>query len=175
MYFGEGLSLGVGLGIIATLLSAFIAERNGFLQISFMRKAHELNVARALPRIGCQVFIEAINTLGPGYNPHIFIRVKLYNEGELAVQNIAGQWNFYTPDPSTKRVFPIQRDFLGKCQDDLYSYMIQESANWRREGIAFDVEVEFFYSMPGEQEATKYSARYYYHRESGQMVKRSYT
>jgi hypothetical protein len=73
-----------------------------------------------------------------------------------------------------KRVFPFQRDFLGKCEKYLDSHTIEGSSNWRREGIAFDVEIEFFYSIPGETEKKRYYAKYYYHRDTKRMVKRDY-
>src|ERR1039458_7130957 len=85
-----------GLGVAATLLGAFIAHRAGWLQISLMREAHALNVSKAVPRIGCQVTPSEQRDLGPGYSPHIYLTVEIYNEGELPVQNINGYWILLT-------------------------------------------------------------------------------
>lgn len=160
-----------GLGVAATLLCAFIARRFGWLQISLMREAHALNVSKAVPRIGCQVTPSEQRDLGPGYNPHIYLTVEIYNEGELPVQSINGYWILLTGHLAKQQLRNISRDFLGKCEKYTDRYRIEESANWRREGIRFEVHVEFFYTVPGEQEPQQYNAKYRYDRENRQMLK----
>ena len=164
-----------GLGVAATLVGAYVAARNGWLQISIMREAHALNVSKAVPRIGCHVTPAEQNDIGPGFNSHIYLTVVIYNEGELPVQNINGQWKLLTPNPSEKRVRDIRRDFLGKREKYTDRYRIEESANWRREGIRFDVEVEFLYAFPGERDPQRYTAQYRYDPEKRQMLKNERT
>jgi hypothetical protein len=168
----EWAVLWAGLGVAATLICAWIAERNGFLHLDLARQAHSLNVAKAVPRVGCKIRVDERNELGPGYRPHIWITVALYNEGELPVQNVKGDWKLLIGQLPLKTILPIQRDFLGKCQEDLYVHRIQDSPNWRREGILLDVEVEFFYSVPGQKEKDRYYTKQYYDPETKQMVKR---
>jgi len=136
-----------------------------------MREVHALNVSKAVPRIGCQVTPTEQNDLGPGYNPHIYLTVEIYNEGELPVQNVNGNWLLRTGHLAEQQLRSISRDFLGKGEKYMDRYRIEESANWRRDGIRFEVHVEFFYTVPGQQEPQQYIAQYDYDRESRQMLK----
>jgi hypothetical protein len=160
-----------GLGVAATLLTALVAERSGFLQISLMRQAHSLNVAKAVPKIGCSVIATEKPDLGPGYNPHIYLTLELYNEGELAVEKVNGLWKYLPAYLGEKFVREIHWDFLGKCERRTDTRRIDESANWHRQGVSFDVDVEFIYRVPGENQPCQYIAKYRYAKESRQMIK----
>jgi len=143
----------------------------GYLELGFMHKAHELNVTKALSRVGCDVRCELRPILGPNFSPHIEIVVNIYNEGELAAQNLTGQWEFAPNYPGEKRVSQIRRDFLGRCEKYLDSYLIPESGGWGRQGAPFDVKIEFFYTIPGEEQTQYYGARYTYNRDKQQIVR----
>src|SRR5271168_5011024 len=125
------------LGVVATLICALVAQRLGVLQINLMRQAHTLNIVKATPRIGCSVVVDERQVLPQAYRPHLFIVVKLYNEGDLPAEKISGQWKFLPPDIAKNRVFDMQRDFLGKCEDYTQTYKIDDSSNHSRDRIAF--------------------------------------
>jgi hypothetical protein len=133
-----------GLGVAATLVCAFVAQRLGFLQVTLMRQAHTLNVAKAAPRIGCEVTVGLVQILPQIFDPHLVVNIKIYNEGELPAESINGQWKLLPPDPDRKRVLPIQRDFLGQCENYTQTYQVNESSEWNRQGVIFDVEVRVF-------------------------------
>src|ERR1700678_651725 len=79
------------LGVVATLLGALIAHKVGILQITIARKAHELNVTKAVPKIGTSVQLEERNaTNHPVTLLHIVTRI--YNEGDLPASNLKGEW-----------------------------------------------------------------------------------
>jgi hypothetical protein len=163
--------IGAGLGAVATLGCAWIARRVGLVQISIMRQAHSLNVAKAVPQIGCEIIAKKQQDLPTEYNPHIYITVKIYNEGELPVQNLDGQWTLLASKLSENYISKIQRDFLGKCENLSYTHKIQASADWIRAAINFDVNIEFTYLVPGEDQQKRYRAQYRYDRESEQLLK----
>ena len=165
---------GALIGSIITVLCALAAKSVGYLQIDFMRKAHELNVVKTTPRIGCDVSAESRQILNDAFRPHIFVTLKIYNEGELAVEKVTGQWKLLPHDVAAKRVFEIARDFLGHCDQYAQTHQINESVNWPDHALTFDVEVDFFYTIPGEKAPGHYSAKYYYHAETGRMIKRDY-
>jgi hypothetical protein len=162
-----------GIGAIAVLLSGLAAERMGYLHLDLARQAHRLNITKAIPRIGCSVIVEEKRLVGSEYPPHFFVHLKIYNEGELPAQSVNGQWKLSTNDPKETSVYPIQRDFLGRCQEDPYSHRFDLSPQWFREGIVINVEVKFSYTTPSDNEEQNYSAKYIYTGKSGQTIKLS--
>jgi len=154
----------------------------GRLHLGVMNAAHDLAMLKAAVRLGCSVKVEERQILSAGYNPHLAIVIKLSNEGELAAEGLNGQWKILHPDPAQKRVFLLQKDFLGGCEVYSNEYLFQQSCNWRREGIAFDVEIELFYSLPSlptaknktaPYEKERYKAIWRYDASGRQMVKLS--
>jgi hypothetical protein len=162
--------LWAGLGVAATLICALVAERIGWVQIKIAREAHQLNVTKAAVKIGFALDVDERQLFPQGYNPHIHLTAKIYNEGELAAKNIDGQWKLIVPN-GKDYVFPIQRDFIGNSEPYLHVYKIDESCNWPRDSIRFNVHVEFRYSVPSERENRRYHAEYQYDRESRRMVR----
>jgi hypothetical protein len=150
-----------GIGAAIALLSVGVAHRFGLIQITLMQKAHALNVSKATPRVGCDVRILQKQILGPGFNPHLMIVVELYNEGELPVHDVQGEWVVLGPS-ALRTAHPFQRDFLGKCDKFCSEYMIAESSNWLKT-VTFDIIVDFYYMTPGQpEEREHFEATYRY-------------
>jgi hypothetical protein len=136
-----------------------------------MQRSHDLNVSKATPRIGFHCTVAETRILPQGYNPHLFITVEIYNEGELAVQSVKGKWQYLPPNVAQKIVRSIDRDFLGKCEKYTDTYLIEQSANWPLGTGRFDVDVEFFYAQPGTPDTQHYKAHYRYNANGQQMVR----
>jgi hypothetical protein len=163
---------GALIGAIVVILAAIAARQNGLLQISFMRKTHELNVTKAIPRIGCEVSAQTEQILPTLFAPHTRVIVKIYNEGELAAQKLTGQWELCSHQTDKKIVLQISRDFLGNCDAYVIDYLIPESSDWGRYGFGFDVNIEFFYLIPGDPETHRYEAHYAYESRKKQMIRK---
>jgi hypothetical protein len=158
------------LGVAGTLVSALVAERVGWVQISIMREAHALNVSKATPQIGCTIGVGFQQISPAGFNPHAFITVEIYNEGELAARDLQGEWILRAPTFG-KALFPIQRDFLGKCEKHTHTYKINESGNWPPHSVPIEVDIEFYYTLPGTPDREQYNATYRYDTDSRQMLR----
>jgi hypothetical protein len=150
-----------------TLGAALLARQQGWVQISLMRDAHALNVSKATPRVGCDVRILQKHILGPGFNPHLLIVVELYNEGQLPVHDVRGEWVVLGPSAMMRTACPFQRDFLGKCDKFRSEYTITESSNWSK-AVTFEIIVDFYYMTPGQpKERQHFEATYRYECEAG--------
>jgi hypothetical protein len=152
--------LGTLLGVGVTLLGVFV-----------MRRTHTLNVTKATPRIGCSVDVSFRQDDPNTYYPTLFLTATIYNEGELAASALHGHWKLLVGDGALYFDRPIDRDFLGTCEKYLDSYCIEESCDWHREDIRFDVEIEFDYLTLPNDEERHYSAAYSYDTQS-QKLKR---
>jgi hypothetical protein len=110
--------------------------------------------------------------LGRGYNPHLYLNLKIYNEGELAAQTLHGQWKIFHPDVRAGLSLPLDRDFLGGCENYTETHRIAESPNWgNRAGIFIKIEVKFCYSVGSATEEKQYRAIYNYDRDHKKMIK----
>jgi hypothetical protein len=155
----------VALGVAATLVAAYVAHRIGWLQITIMREAHALNVSKAMPQVGCDVRVIKKQILPQGYNPHLALVMEIYNEGELAVRDVTGDWTVIGPGQlRTTRGF--QKDFLGKNTNLHAEYEINESANWPQT-VTFDIDVEFYYMAPGQSDREHFHATYRFEAAAG--------
>jgi hypothetical protein len=158
-----------GIGAAIALLSVGVAQRFGLIQVTLMQKAHALNVSKATPRVGCDVRILQKQILGPGYNPHLVLVVELYNEGELPVHDVQGEWVVLGPG-TMKTAHPFQRDFLGKCDKFRSEYTMTESANWPKT-VTFDIVVDFHYKTPGHpEEREHFEATYHYEAGAAKRI-----
>lgn len=159
-----------GVGVAATLVAAFVAHQVGFLQISIMRDAHALNVAKAIPKVGCSLTVEEKYELGETFQPFLYLRMKIYNEGDLAAQSLNGQWKLFTPESRDGISLPLHRDFLGRCENYIESHRLADSPNWRREGLWLNVEVDFYYLAFSDAQPQRCRRRYKYDPDSKRMV-----
>ena len=160
---------------IAALLCALVAQWVGYFQISLMRKSHDVSLAKALPRIGCEVVSRTEQVLPAAFGPHTRIIVKIYNEGDARRPRKLQVNGSTCPTMLLRNVSSkFAGILLGNCENYTDSYLIEDSANSHGQGIAFDVHVEFFYTSVGEDTPQQYSAKYYYHRQSKRMIKRDY-
>ena len=137
-----------------------------------MESANTLSVVKATVRVGCHVDVieKDVLALGPNFNKSLVVTVKLYNEGELPASALQGDWKLLPARLAQKNIFPIERDFLG-AKDYLDTQTIEGSQQWRREGIRFDVKVEFWYSIPTEPEKRHYQQTFRYDHEHGVVVR----
>ena len=163
------------MGVAATLLTAFVAHRIGRLQISFMQKAHDLKVLKAIPKIGASLRIVTEHPNGTSFPYHYSLVATIYNEGNLAAKDLKGNCKLFSP---TKQVaestIPINRDFLGmNHQYELAACPVEgATVNNGMIGAAeirFNMDIEFEYFGLPEDKPQQYAAKYEYDNKSRQM------
>ncbi len=160
------------LGVVATLLGAFVAQHIGIIQISLMHEAHTLNVLKAMPRIGTSIDIDERHDNGPGYPPFIYLKTTIYNEGELSVAKLKGDWKLTSTYGIANNVIPLWREILGTVPYQLQPYKITESGmSDASKSLRFNIDIQFDYSGIADNEPYKYSAKYAYDPKSKQMIK----
>jgi len=164
----------VALGVAATLLTALIAHKLGWIQISLAKKAHKLNVNLATPKIGTTVKIEGRNV-----RPDViryFMVTTIYNEGQLAAEKLHGNWNLACSDSSQNRTIPITRDYLG--QGAPYELKPEELGgmaitNAIKSGqVAINIDIDFTYTGLAKDQTHKYSAKYQYDTIRKEMIRK---
>lgn len=160
-----------GVGVAATLVCGYIAHKMGRLQFGVMEKSYGLAALLAEARVGCDVRVEERNTLGAIYPSHLFVTVDLYNEGQLPASALKGDWKLLPHHLFKNSVFPLQREFLGNCEHYTKTEFLNESAGVGWKDIAFDIRVDFYYSVPGVPNEQRYHQNYRYDRSSGQTIK----
>jgi len=80
------------LGVGATLLCGYIADKIGWIQINILREAHTLNVRKATPRINSRVEVQPFHPIHRPDVTRYAIRTKIYNDGDLVARNLEGEW-----------------------------------------------------------------------------------
>lgn len=160
---------GSGITIAVALLGIYVAQQTGLLQSWIMKKAHDLNVTKAFPRIGSNIRTEYRHDNGPAYPRTIYLFTTIYNEGELPVSELNGQWKLTAKQFLSDNVIPIRRDFLGPTQYELEPYKILESGNQANNQFIFDVDIDFDYISPAHSEPQHYHAKYSYDRQYQRM------
>ena len=167
----------VALGVAATMVVAFIAHKLGWIQISIMKKAHELNRNLATPKIGTTVTIEARTPNSSRLDiVRFFLVTTIYNEGQLAAEKIQGNWNLSGSDSGQNRMIPIARDYLG--QGSPYELEAEELGgntitNAIKGGQAtINVDVDFTYVGLAQNQKQKYRAQYQYDSRRKKMVRK---
>lgn len=157
-----------GLGVAGTLVCAWVAQRIGWIQISIARQAHALNLAKAVPQVGCDVRVIKKQVLPESFNPHLVLALDVYNEGELSVSDLTGEWTGVLPGGKPK-ITPFHRDFLGQCAQFHAEYQIYESPDWPPGKVKFAVHVEFHYLLPGNADPVHFQAKYEYDDAEGHI------
>ena len=170
---GLAMVTGVLLGVAATLFTAYSANGTGIIQISLLHQAHTLDVRPATPQIGTSMRIQEQQMAFP---PFYYLTTSIYNEGDLAAEQLSGHWRLFSPDNSVKKCeVPIERDFLLSTPYQLEPCLLQGTtvfAAMRGESkIRFQVDIEFDYFGSSNDQPQHYSAKYQYDPRSRQIVK----
>jgi hypothetical protein len=162
-------------GVLLTLFGIYIAQRTGFLQISIMSKAHELNAKLATCQIGTTCRIE-LRFPSPG-RPDVgryFIIASLYNTGKLAAKKLKGNCKLSCSESIHDRTIPIIWDSLG---DRPYELDPQEfGGNAITQAIQsgnarINVDIQFDFLGLDDDTPEHYNAQYEYKHEQRQMVR----
>jgi hypothetical protein len=168
---GSGVTAAVGL------LAIYIAQRNGLLMFTIAKKEHDLNLRKAVPIIGSVVTLEARQLLNANYRPSHFVLTAIHNYGDLAAQQLSGNWRMYSPDKCFKEcIVPIQRDALGptpyQTEEILVGPNIDAAIQERSHKITVHVDIEFDYLGISPDQPEHYSAKYQYDHSNNRMIKR---
>jgi hypothetical protein len=163
-------------GAVVTLFGIYIAQSVGFLQISFMRKAHELNLGRAVPKLACDIRIikEQVNPIG--YDPFFFLETTIHNEGDFPASHLNGYWKLISPDKTVhEHTIPIRREALGGTPHKLERVPLTGNlvANAMRGGysqISFHVDIDLDYFGLPENQPQHYTKKSKFDHQTGQVV-----
>jgi hypothetical protein len=164
------------MGVVATLISAFVAERVGRLQISFMRKAHDLNVKLAECQIGtdCTMALKAFIPSRQDVRRFIISTI-IYNAGDLAARDLKGTWSLSCSQSAYNRSRPIRADFVSKASpyqfdsDPLGDLEITQAISSGSVWIKIDIEFDF--SGFDHDKTEHYAAHYEYSHDQRQLVR----
>jgi hypothetical protein len=160
------------------LLGMYIAQRTGFLHLSIATKAHSLNVLKAAPKVGSSIRIEERQVNPPAFPPFYYLITQIYNEGDLAAQQLKGHWKLLCSNHTVlERNVPIMRDFLGTSPYNLEPCQIEGTTvpNAMRGEVQFkvlfNVHIDFDYFGLSHDEPYHYHAEYEFNPEQRQMVR----
>ncbi len=152
-----------------TLFGIYIAQQLGIIQISYQRRAHELNLTKSAPKIGSSIEIDQRYDNGRNYPASLYLITTIYNEGELPASQLNGNWKLTSSYGVPNRIIPIQWDFLGSTPYKFEAPRIGESGTAAHNQFVFEVDIEFDYSIATENEPQHYSAKYRYDYEHKRM------
>jgi hypothetical protein len=163
-------------GVAATLFAAFVANRNGRIQISLMRRGHDLNVKRARCKLGthCRTELRFLNPIRTDIQGYVILTT-IYNAGELAATNIEGKWNLSCSENIYDRVTPFHIDSITKERPhelEPYQFLNRITTQAIMSGqfrINVDIDLEFM--GLDDEESEKYHARYEYSHQQKQMIR----
>src|SRR6266478_3262719 len=114
------MNLAVPIISALAVLVAFLAYRVGYRQGKTAQRALDLNVSKAIPKIGTSVKIDKRQEQPPAFPPFYYLVATIYNEGELPAKQLKGQCKLFSPINDVKQhTIPIDREFLGSKQYEL--------------------------------------------------------
>ena len=163
----------VAMGVVATLVCAFVAHRIGRIQISWMRRSHEISAKLAACKIGTSVQLErrAPNIGRPDIH-RWFMVTTIYNEGDCAAQKLHGDWNLSCSEKFQNRKIPIRVDFLRATKFELPLQDLGDSPITQAQSSGkfwAEVDIKFSYLGLDENKPEKYTAKYQFDKNSNQM------
>jgi hypothetical protein len=165
------------LGALATFVTALVAHRVGFIQITIMRQAHQLNIAKAMPKIGTSLTIDKRQEHSAAFGPSYYLIATIYNEGDLPAQQLKGHCKLFSPINEIKQQdIPIDRELVGrtspyKLEERRIEGTSVDAAFRSGQHIRINVDIEFdFLSIPDDR-PQHYSAKYEYDNKGQQMIK----
>jgi hypothetical protein len=151
-----------------TLLGIFIGQRLGLWQFTLATKAHELNIRRSTPKLGTEVRIEERQLHSASYSPIYFLRVTIYNAGELAAKQLKGHCELRSDNSVKQFTIPISREFLDSTRPyelesrRLEGTTIRLAMRGEPNQIRCNVDIEFDYLGLSPDEPHHYSATYHF-------------
>lgn len=154
-----------GVGVAATLLGILLTHRMGWIQIRLLRRENALNLAKTAPKIGTSVSLEERK------NPNqpictLVIITSIYNEGDLAISNLKGNWNLTCSKSGFNRTIPITLDHLGNPRPYKMETPFGDVGTWLdvRNGkdITINVDLEIRYGSAVKKGENTYQAKYQY-------------
>jgi hypothetical protein len=161
-------------GVFIALLAIYIGQRRGFWQFTLATKAHGLNIARSRPKIGTEVRIEdefqeygAINI-----PPSHYLRITIYNAGELAATQLNGYCKLSSPNDTIQEfTIPIIREFLDSARPyDLEPCKVRWTKGyWKQTELNVNIEFDYF-GLPSD-EPEHYSASYHLDHQRNYFVR----
>jgi hypothetical protein len=165
------------IGATVTLFGIYIAQSNGLLLYWVAKDEHDLNVRKAKPMIDATVRIDQRQVNPPGYRPFHYIITSIHNHGDLAAQQLKGNWRMHCPNNSIRQYdIPIRRDALGStpyqfdaCQiigPNIDSRLVEGD-----QSVTLYVDIEFDYLGISPDQPEHYSARWQYDYKNRQMVR----
>jgi hypothetical protein len=164
----------VALGVAATLLTAYVAHRLGFIQIKLMREANALSTLKSIPKIETILHIDKRQVNPSSFAPFYCLVSTIHNHGELPAKQLKGYCKVFSPtNPSQQFTIPIDIELLGTPPRKLSEYRLDGIFidSQRPQAARFNVDVEFSYlgGFPKEQ-SQHYSAKYEYDPQNEQFV-----
>jgi hypothetical protein len=151
------------IGFLVALFGIFIGQRTGLLHVSIAKKALDLEVTKATPKVGTSIEIDERHDNGPHYPPFLYLTTTIYNEGKLPISQLDGNWKLAASYGVPNRTIPIQREYLGSTTPYQFQpYRITQSGTAANNQFVFDVDIEFDYIVPPENQPQHYSAKYRY-------------
>src|SRR4029077_18730289 len=167
-------AISYGLGCLTTLVVGWAAHEIGWIQVRIAAEAHDLNVSKAVPKIGTTTRVEKREiTSHTVWLLHIVTR--LYNEGELAASKIRGEWKLSSINGAFNHTIPIALDHLGKSGPHDIERKNGGVKTWRdMEGgkdLGIAVEINFRYQGLEEEGEHEYRATYRYDAAQRQLMR----
>jgi hypothetical protein len=162
------------LGLLIGWLSVYVAHTLGWLQIRILLWEHNLNLAKTTPKIGTSVRLEDRQSHTHPVSTLVVV-AKIYNEGDLAVSELKGNWKLSCSENTLNRSGSISVDHLGNSRPHEIETQLGGVPTWRdvrgSENIAIDFNIEFRYTgLPEDGEQT-YRAHYRYNYSQKDFVK----
>jgi hypothetical protein len=158
--------------VLVTLFGIYIGQRMGLWQFAIASKAHNLNVRRAVPKLGTALRIEPSQEGDPiFFAPCQYLIISIYNAGELAATQLYGYCKLSSPSNSVKQSsIPIAREFLDSTGPyELEPWLIEwTTATWNQ--VAFNVDIEFDYFGLSPDKPEHYKATHHFDQESRRFV-----
>ncbi|MGH9746629.1 MAG: hypothetical protein ACRD59_11045 [Candidatus Acidiferrales bacterium] len=164
----------IALGVAATLVCALVANRIGLLQIGFMRKAHDLTVKKATPKINSRMEITPFH---PVHRPDVTryaVNTTIYNDGDLVARNLEGEWKLTASHGISEATDIIRIGSLPSFMPFKLEYKIVGNvpALWTESNLALQVDIKLNYLGFDDLPQT-YRATYDYEFQNRRMIQRN--
>lgn len=163
------------MGCLISLFGIWAANQIGWIQISIARKEHGLNLAKTTPKIGTMVQMEERKHSAQPISLLVVVAT-IYNEGDLAVSDLKGDWNLTSSQQGFNRSGTIRLDHLGNTRPYKIETQFGDVGTWRDlsagKDLAIHFDVEFRYTGIPEKDSQPYKAQYCYDHSQRDFVKR---
>ncbi len=156
------------LAVLVALGTLLVYRR----QLLAMLASNRLATVKAEPKIGVGIAVDERYDNGRSYPPFIYLTTTIQNEGELAIRRLKGHWKLFSAHGVQERIIPINRDVLGSSPFQFQAQRINESgaSDQASQNIRFNVDIQFEYFVPADDQPHQYSNSYEFDSKSRQMV-----